>query len=234
MISSPVPATVAARGPLEVDVASRGLSFAHPSLLAGFPVLLLAVFSAATTWIWNAAPGLAASGPNLAPPSARLSPGFTPQVMRWVDDIQRWSGASGLVPDLIATVIQIESCGDPRAVSGSGAMGLFQVMPFHFADGEEPLAIETNARRGLGYLARGLELAAGNVDLALAGYNGGHGLIGLPSTAWPAETRRYVTWGTGILREVQSGAGTSPTLALWLAAGGEALCRRADSYAALP
>lgn len=113
-------------------------------------------------------------------------------------------------------------------------MGLFQVMPFHFAAGEEPLAIETNARRGLGYLARGLELAGGNVKLALAGYNGGHGLIGLPSTAWPAETRRFVTWGTGILTEVQSGAGTSPTLAQWLAAGGEALCRRADSYLAHP
>jgi soluble lytic murein transglycosylase-like protein len=135
---------------------------------------------------------------------------------------------------VIATVIQIESCGDPRAVSGSGAMGLFQVMPFHFAAGEEPLAIETNARRGLAYLGRGLELAGGDVDLALAGYNGGHGVIGLPSTAWPTETRRYVMWGTGIFAELQSGSGTSPTLASWLAAGGEMLCRRADSYAAIP
>ncbi|MEX2029735.1 MAG: transglycosylase SLT domain-containing protein [Anaerolineales bacterium] len=222
-----------------MSAASRGLSFAHPSLLAGFPVLLLAVLSAASAWAWNTAPDLSGpspleAGPNVEASPSHLSPGFTPQVTRWSDDIQRWSGLSSLDPDLIATVIQIESCGDPRAISGSGAMGLFQVMPFHFTAGEEPMAVETNARRGLGYLARGLELAGGDAGLALAGYNGGHGVIGTPSTAWPAETRRYVMWGIGILAEVKSGAGTSPTLASWLAAGGEALCRHADSYAELP
>ena len=146
MTSSPPPATHQSGGPLEVRTTSRGLSFAHPSLLAGFPVLMLAVFSAALAWTWTLSHSLSTQvagrdASDVAPSLAVVSSGFTPQVMRWRDDIQRWAARSGLAPDLIATVIQIESCGDPRAVYGSGAMGLFQVMPFHFAAGEEPLAI---------------------------------------------------------------------------------------------
>ena len=39
-----------------------------------------------------------------------------------------------LDPDIIATIIQIESCGNPAARSTAGAQGLFQVMPFHFEE----------------------------------------------------------------------------------------------------
>lgn len=95
-------------------------------------------------------------------------------------------------PNLAAVVMQIESCGDPMAVSPSGALGLFQVMPFHFSGGQDSLDPETNARAGLDYLAEALRLANGKVDLALAGYNGGHSVINLPAGLWPNETRRYV------------------------------------------
>ena len=101
--------------------------------------------------------------------------------------------------------MQIESCGDPGARSGAGAQGLFQVMPFHFASGEAALDPETNARRGLGYLARSLELAGGRVDLALAGYNGGHSRISQSAELWPDETRRYVAWGSAIYADAASG-----------------------------
>lgn len=216
---------------------SRGLSFGHPAVLAAIPSVLLASLIAA--WIWASSPvhATAHAAPEAQPqppPAPTLSPLFTPQVLRWEAEIQRWAAGSRLDPNLVAAVIQIESCGDPGAVSPSGALGLFQVMPFHFHAGEEPLDVETNARRGMAYLARSLELAQGRTDLALAGYNGGHGVIGRPPEAWPVETRRYVTWGNGILIEIGAGLRESPTLRAWLSAGGERLCRRADLRAAGP
>jgi soluble lytic murein transglycosylase-like protein len=104
---------------------------------------------------------------------------------------------------------------------------LFQVMPFHFANGEDPGDPEVNARRGLSYLSRGLQLAGGDMALALAGYNGGHGLIQRDPSTWPSETTRYVRWATGILAELRAGLTSSPTLKAWLDAGGASLCRRA-------
>jgi soluble lytic murein transglycosylase-like protein len=64
--------------------------------------------------------------------------------------------------------MQIESCGDPRARSRAGAMGLFQVMPYHFAGGDDPYNPDTNAVRGLAYLKRSLDTANGDPRLALA------------------------------------------------------------------
>ena len=106
-----------------------------------------------------------------------LSPAFTTQVQYWAPLINAWSILYQMDPNLIATVIQIESCGDPTVGSSAGAQGLFQVMPFHFTPGEDMLDVQTNAARGLSYLAEGLAKANGHVGLALAGYNGGHGVI---------------------------------------------------------
>lgn len=170
---------------------------------------------------------LSTTGRPTADRVAGLSPAFTPQVRRWSAQIEAWADAYGLPAPLIATVMQIESCGDPGAQSGAGALGLFQVMPFHFAPGESPLDPETNARRGLGYLARALELAGGHVDLALAGYSGGHSRITQPVEHWPEETRRYVAWGTSIYADAAAGVAQSPAIQAWLLAGGERLCRAA-------
>jgi hypothetical protein len=123
--------------------------------------------------------------------------------------------------------MQIESCGNPDVLSPSGAQGLFQVMPFHFAAGDNMLDPDTNAARGLAYLSLGLKRAGGNVGLALAGYNGGHSLIGLASSLWPAQSQRYWYWGTGIYADAASGQANSPRLQEWLAAGGASLCTRA-------
>jgi soluble lytic murein transglycosylase-like protein len=153
---------------------------------------------------------------------------FTPQVLAWKPQIIRWSDAFGLDPNLVATVMQIESCGNRRAVSRSGAQGLFQVMPFHFAPGEEMQDPETNARRGLEYLAESLLQSKGDVGRALAGYNGGHGVIGLDPSQWSSETRRYAYWGGGIFADASGGRTESARLEEWLAAGGSDLCRKAD------
>jgi soluble lytic murein transglycosylase-like protein len=156
----------------------------------------------------------------------KISSVFTREVKYWEEEIITWAKTYELDPNLIAVVMQIESCGHPNIRSQVGANGLFQVMPFHFSPKENPVNPETNAKRGLTYLARSLELADANTSLALAGYNGGHSVITLDPDSWFAETRRYVYWGSGILSDISDGQSQSPRLTEWLNAGGESLCNR--------
>ncbi|MCC7119214.1 MAG: lytic transglycosylase domain-containing protein [Anaerolineales bacterium] len=157
-----------------------------------------------------------------------LSPIFTAEIQYWSGSIVRWGNAAGLDPNLIATIMQIESCGNPRAKSSAGALGLFQVMPFHFQLLDNPYNPETNAERGLAYLKRSLETANGNARLALAGYNGGIGLIGRTEWAWPAETKRYVQFGEPIYSAARSGSSSSEALQNWYVQYGVSLCRQAN------
>ncbi len=133
-----------------------------------------------------------------------LSPCFPPAVMRWEDDILRWAREYGLDPNLVAVVMTLESSGEAQAVSLTGARGLFQVMPGHFTAGEDPLDPETNARRGLDYLRRAWQAAHGNVYRTLAAYNGGLGVLALPESRWPAETRQYARNGLAMWKRARS------------------------------
>ena len=157
-----------------------------------------------------------------------LSPIFTREVLYWADNILRWADASSLDPNLVAVVMQIESCGDPFARSSAGAMGLFQVMPFHFRTGENPYNPNTNALRGLNYLARSLTASHGNARLALAGYNGGIGVISRGEWTWSAQTLRYVYYGAPIYEDARSGSTSSPKLDEWYRKYGAGLCKQAS------
>lgn len=152
---------------------------------------------------------------------------FTPEVRAWENEIIRWSKDNNLPPSLVAIVMQIESCGAPQVKSPAGAMGLFQVMPFHFSPQEDPFDPEINARRGLVYLAQSYKLADGSIAETLAGYNGGHSVIDWDPSNWPEETHRYVKWGTGIWTDLHSKELQSETLNQWIAAGGGYLCQKA-------
>jgi len=209
--------------------AARAVVWLPVVLAASFPIGLLTAWTAALPDRDSEPPPGPQPNADFVQLNPPISEAFTSEVQYWAPDIGRWSAEFGLPADLIATVMQIESCGHPEVQSTAGALGLFQVMPFHFGAGEDPLLPEVNAARGLSYLARGFELAGGELGLTLAGYNGGHGLIGRPSADWPAETRRYVRWGTQIMTDLREGAVPSPGLAAWLDAGGASLCRRAAS-----
>jgi hypothetical protein len=156
-----------------------------------------------------------------------LSGLFTPEVLFWRKKIIGWSENTGLDPNLIATVMQIESCGDPRALSSAGAMGLFQVMPFHFNASDDPYEPETNALRGMAYLRQSLDASNGDARLAFAGYNGGISVIHKSELNWAAETQRYAYWGSGIYDEAIQGLDVSLRLQEWIARGGASLCRQA-------
>ncbi len=165
-------------------------------------------------------------------PDPRLAPLFTVQVLSWEPEIIVWAAQHNLDPDLVATVMQIESCGDPSAVSPAGAQGLFQVMPYHFAQGEDRTSPNTNALRGLNYLRKSLDHFDGDAGLALAGYNGGINGASRPSNEWAQETRDYQYWGINIYADALAGKASSPTLDKWLAAGGASLCAQAGQHQA--
>lgn len=173
-------------------------------------------------------------GTSVASPNSGLSPIFTPEIQHWSDSILRWASAANLDPNLAAVVMQIESCGDPQATSRAGAMGLFQVMPFHFLSTENPYHPDTNALRGLGYLKRSLEVANGVSRLALAGYNGGIGVIRRSESSWSSETQRYVHYGGPIYEDARSGVTSSVILNEWYARYGAGLCRQAAQRLGLP
>jgi soluble lytic murein transglycosylase-like protein len=159
----------------------------------------------------------------------KISAVFSDEIKYWESDIVRWASEHSLDPNMVATIMQIESCGDPQALSVAGAQGLFQVMPFHFTAGEDMLEPNTNARRGMNYFAERLVQTAGDVGKAFAGYNGGHVAAGSSWDNWAAETQRYYVWATGIYEDANAGLTESPTLEQWYAAGGASLCSQAAS-----
>ncbi len=166
--------------------------------------------------------------------SATISPIFRMEVLYWADSISNWASATQLDPNLVATVMQIESCGDPYAISSAGAMGLFQVMPFHFYASDDPFAANTNAARGLAYLVKSFETAKRDARLAMAGYNGGIGLITRAEWTWPDETKRYVQYGMPIYEDTRSGLEFSPALNEWYEKYGVSLCKQAYQRLGLP
>lgn len=159
---------------------------------------------------------------------AELAPVFTSEIMYWREDILRWGLEKNLNPNLIATVMQIESCGHPYISSHAGAQGLFQVMPLHFGPGENHLNPETNAQAGLNHLQDCLNWTNYDIAVTLACYNGGPSVIGLSPDQWYAESQYYSRWGTAIYNEAAQGLDFSPTVNEWLGAGGTNLCRESQ------
>jgi hypothetical protein len=195
------------------------------------PVLSVLFVSALLVWGLNEieivqaeSPALLDSGQDYV--QGGISPLFTPEVQAWEEEILRWSDLYQLDPNLVATVMQIESCGYLLAESPAGAKGLFQVMPYHFQEGENPFLPEINAKRGLKYLRQAKE-AGGNSRLALAGYNGGINGAARPEAEWNDEMSRYVYWGLRIYKDARNGLDHSSRLQEWLNSGGASLCHQA-------
>ena len=209
------------RGPLLIK---RNQVFYIPLWL---PVVLALVL--ATMPVWDDAAYLAKRGIAVMRPGnqGQLPAFFAPTVQHWSDKINEWAYQYSVDRDLLATVMQIESCGHPTVVSGAGARGLFQVMPFHFSADEDMLDPDTNARRGATYLNYCIGASDSVIGLALACYNGGPGAISQPRERWPRETQNYYRWGVGIYSDAAAGSARSETLDLWLEAGGSLLCQSA-------
>lgn len=196
--------------------------------------LLVLLLGAGLVWVTVTTQGLLLPAGSVSnAPSDHLPASFSPSVRHWEAQILDWAEHYDLDPLLIATVMQIESCGNPAVASPVGAQGLFQVMPFHFAADEDMLDPQTNAARGLTYLKLGYDLAEGDIGRTLASYNGGHGQVDRNPILWPDETQDYVHWGLGIYQDAVNGTDPSPALAAWLNAGGASLCQSAEEQLGL-
>jgi len=101
----------------------------------------------------------------------------------------------GLSPRLLLGVARAESDFVPTRISGTGAMGMMQLMPAT-ADElgvDDPFDAADSADGGARYLKRLLQAYRGDVQRALAAYNAGPGRVAVSGrVTLPAETRSYV------------------------------------------
>ena len=97
---------------------------------------------------------------------------------------------ANLDPELVLSVIQVESNFDPYAISHAGARGLMQVMPFWLKEigrpGDSLFRESTNLRYGCTILKFYLDKEKGNRVLALARYNGSRGSRQYPALVYKA------------------------------------------------
>lgn len=94
---------------------------------------------------------------------------------RYADEIYETAKRHGVDPDLVQSVIRVESAFNPWAVSRKGAKGLMQLMP-HTASSlgvRDTFNPRQNIDGGVRHLRGLIDRYGGNLSLALAAYNAG-------------------------------------------------------------
>jgi soluble lytic murein transglycosylase-like protein len=109
--------------------------------------------------------------------------------------VHREASRVELQPELVLSVIHVESLFDRFAISRVGAQGLMQVMPFwknEIGESSDNLMdIATNLRYGCTILKAYLKRERGNVIRALARYNGSLGKTWYPERVFNAWERYW-------------------------------------------
>ena len=123
------------------------------------------------------------------------------RMARWNDDpaerlqiltaVHREAARVDIPPEMILSVMHVESLFKRFAVSSAGAQGLMQIMPFWKKEIGQPDAnlfdVDTNIRFGCTILRHYFDRHGGNWTRALAKYNGSLGKTWYPErvmTAW--------------------------------------------------
>jgi soluble lytic murein transglycosylase-like protein len=110
--------------------------------------------------------------------------------MEILKNVHREATRVGLQPELVLSVIQVESNFDNYAISWVGARGLMQIMPFWLQEIGHPhdnlFDIKTNLRFGCTILSYYLEVEKGNLFRALGRYNGSLGKARYPNKVFNA------------------------------------------------
>jgi soluble lytic murein transglycosylase-like protein len=124
--------------------------------------------------------------------------------------VEAIAATQSLPPELVHSVIKVESNYNPQAVSPKGALGLMQLMPetarrFGVSNAFDPI---DNIQGGAKYLKYLLDLYKGDYSLALAAYNAGEGAVEKYRSVPPyPETVNYVIQ---VGRQLQKNATPTP------------------------
>jgi soluble lytic murein transglycosylase len=109
--------------------------------------------------------------------------------VRYVELVEQYAADNHLPPNLVLALMRHESGFNPRTVSYAGAYGLMQILPSVASEvsgrllrqgvpkKRELLDPEVNIRLGSRFLRELVRLFQGNLALALASYNAGHGAV---------------------------------------------------------
>ena len=102
---------------------------------------------------------------------------------------------AGIDPDILDSIVEVESDYNPMCRSRAGAMGLTQLMPSNCAEYgvRNPFDPKQNLEAGAKHFADMVRRHPGSIELALASYNAGPGAVakygGIPPYR---ETQNYV------------------------------------------
>lgn len=132
----------------------------------------------------------------VAAPAPSAAPAVPPESAQGLNAVvESVAARNSLPPQLIHSVIKVESNYNPNAVSRKGALGLMQLIPetarrFGVSDVFDPVE---NIEGGAKYLKYLLDLFNNDYLLALAAYNAGEGAVAKYNGVPPyAETRNYL------------------------------------------
>lgn len=131
--------------------------------------------------------------PSVEPSAPAPEPAAPPSNLQ--EAVDRIADRHGLSPELLHSVIKVESNYNPYAVSPKGALGIMQLIPetarrFGVSDVFNPME---NIEGGAAYLEYLMALFHGNSVLALAAYNAGENAVAKYGTVPPyAETQNYL------------------------------------------
>lgn len=109
--------------------------------------------------------------------------------------VHREATKAGLQPELVLSVMEVESAFNRFAISRVGARGLMQIMPFWLDEIGRPndnlFHIDTNIRFGCTILKYYIDLEKGNMFRALGRYNGSLGKAKYPNKVFHKLNRRW-------------------------------------------
>lgn len=114
---------------------------------------------------------------------------------RLLTTIQYESVRAGLDPQLVLSVITVESRFNKYAISSAGARGIMQVMPFWLkqigSSEQDLLNVQTNIRFGCTILRHYIQMEKGDIFMALGRYNGSRGQATYPNLIFAAYNRYW-------------------------------------------
>ncbi|HHJ80380.1 MAG TPA: lytic transglycosylase domain-containing protein [Candidatus Tenderia electrophaga] len=115
--------------------------------------------------------------------------------LRLLKSIHYEASRADLPPELVLSVIQVESHFDRWAISVAGAQGLMQIMPFWLKEigraGDNLFHVQTNLRMGCTILKYYLDMEHGDLTRALGRYNGSLGKFKYPNKVFKVLRTRW-------------------------------------------